>query len=84
MTKTKAIKAFCFGMIVGMFFTIAAAFAGKAVACDPGQYYDPSHQICQGSAPAYPQPGFGPWQNNYPGFPQAPGQPGYPGGGWGR
>lgn len=66
-----------------VFFVVAMAFgmalATKAYACDPGQYYDPAHAICQGSAPAYPQPGYGPWQNNYPGIPSQ-----YPGGGWGN
>lgn len=58
---------------------VATRLAAPTWACDPGQYYDPSHQICQGSAPAYPRSGYGPWQNNYPGFPQSP-----PPGGWGQ
>jgi hypothetical protein len=45
-------------------FAVQVVMAVKAYACDPGQYYDPDHQICQGSAPAYPKPGYGPWQNN--------------------
>jgi hypothetical protein len=38
---------------------IALAVAPQAQACDPSQYYDPSHQICQPSPPAYTPPGYG-------------------------
>jgi hypothetical protein len=73
------IRRYTIYVLIGAVLAIGAVYgAGKAFACDPGQYYDPSHQICQGSAPAYPRPGYGPWQNNYPGIPRD-----YPGGGWG-
>ncbi len=36
----------------------AVAFSPASYACDPGSYYDPSHQICQPYVPANPQPGY--------------------------
>lgn len=46
--------------------------------CDPGQYYDPTHQICQGSPPAYPRPGYGHPPSNNPNPPLPPGSRQYP------
>jgi hypothetical protein len=54
---------------------LAGILAAKAYACDPGQFYDPAHQICAPYPPAN-QPGWGPWQTNQP---PPPGTPG-----WGR
>jgi hypothetical protein len=44
---------------------VAGILAAKANACDPGNWYDPAHQICAPYPPAN-QPGFGPWQVNTP------------------
>lgn len=58
-------------LLVGIIVGIAIAPWARA-SCDPGQYYDPTHQICQGSPPAYPRPGFGnpPSNNPFPGGPR--------------
>lgn len=62
------------GLLVPMLvaFVAGVLVASEAKACDPGQYYDPSHAICQPNAPAYPRPGYGPWQNNDPHAPYSP------------
>jgi hypothetical protein len=34
------------------------ALAFYLTLCGPNNYYDPGHQICAPSPPAYPQPGY--------------------------
>lgn len=70
-------RIFAVALILDGLILTAGALAGEARACDPGQYYDPTHQICAGSPPAYPRPGYGPWDNNYPSATNSPGR------GWG-
>lgn len=50
-------------LMAGVLGLIGAA--PEAHACDPGSYYDPTHQICQASPPAYPPPGYGPPRVNH-------------------
>jgi hypothetical protein len=49
---------------------LALGEASKASACDPGQYYDRSHQICQGTPPAYPRYDQPPTNRPYLGGPR--------------
>jgi hypothetical protein len=51
---------FVFAMLVG------AALAPDAFACDPGNFYDPDHGICQNTPPYNPRPGFGYQPSNDP------------------
>lgn len=62
---------------IWLLVTIAAVFAvtwaTKAYACDSGQFYDPAHQICQGTPPAAPgyqqPPSNNPWpHSHWPGY----------------
>lgn len=63
-------------LIIGALLALSIIAAPQAQACESSQYYDPSHQICQPSPPAYTPPGYGwPPQNggsnygpSYPGF----------------
>lgn len=47
-------------------FGLGVLVASPAYACDYGSYYDPSHQICQGTPPAYQPPNFYPGPSNNP------------------
>jgi hypothetical protein len=54
--------------LVGIVFLLAlsAALAPSAFACDPGNFYDPDHGICQNTPPYNPRPGFGYQPSNDP------------------
>jgi len=52
---------------------LAGVCAAKAYACDPNNWYDPAHQVCQPYPPAN-SPGYQQPPTNYP-------DPRYPG--WG-
>lgn len=57
---------------------VGASYVEAHASCDPGSYYDPTHQICQPSPPAYQPPGYGPPQVNWPGPTLPPNSRQYP------
>jgi hypothetical protein len=62
----KHVMAYFLAALLLVLMALALIMAGHAWACDGGQYYDGTHQICQPNAPAYPLPGQGYQPSNAP------------------
>jgi hypothetical protein len=52
-----------FAALLAMLAFLALATAPPAHACDAGNWYDPTHQVCAPYPPAYPPPNYAPPPN---------------------